>query len=255
MIAERAVSKSDTDDDLIARVQQDSLTLSHDSGDLCRLMRHSVRTLLDHSGAVVQFQSRRGPTRIISFDIEPRLVRALRLAAHGVAGGILISRLYVEGPVVVQADCLRTLPLGPRLRQLASGHLLLHAHADSEQASRSVFVFIGVRRGDPDRLDDVLRPITPFLHRALSVIYQVDTAPVPSLTRAEIEICRLLLEGASNKQIATALKKSDATVRNQLHATFAKLGVRTRAAAALKLRQLWAYPENRQRYFMEHLYY
>lgn len=225
------------DDDLIAGIQQDCLAISQDDMRLCRLMRHSVRRLLDHSAAVAQLQTNQ-VTLTIGFDIAPRLARALCFAAHAVDGGDLIPRAHDEGSVVVHVDRLCAVALGPCLRQLALGHLVLSGHADSEQASRSMFAFIGVRRGSTDWLKSVLQSITPALHRALVNAQKTRSAASPSLTPAEKAICRLLLAGAHNKEIAKALGKSDATVRNQLHTIFPKLGVTTRTAAASKLREM-----------------
>lgn len=249
----------DNDDDLIARVEQECLASCQDEVHFCRLMCHPVRKLLDHDRAIVQLQIHRAPIRIIALDMAPRLARALRIASHAVDGGALIRKTYEEGPIVIPADRLRTILLGPRLRQLASGHLVLSGHADLEQASCSVFAFIGVHRGDTERLKRVLKSITPSLHRAVFHAQQSWRSRLFSLTPAERAICRLLLEGAHNKEIARALGKSDATVRNQLHTLFAKLGVATRTAAAIKLRELppirFAVDACRRSTRIEHSYY
>jgi DNA-binding CsgD family transcriptional regulator len=248
----------DSDEDLVARIQQECCESPHDEADLCRLIRHPIRNLLDHSGAVVELQAEGAPKRIFGFDIAPRIVRALRLVAHTVNGRTLISKVHANGPFVIHADRLRAFPLGPRLRSLASGHLVLNGYADSEDESRSVFVFTGVRRGAPDRLECVLKGITPSLHRVFFTTYGAPNLAAPRLTHAEKQICRLLLDGASNKKIARALTKSEATVRNQLHGIFVKLHVGTRSAATVKLREMWPvtfYKRERESDFIEHLYY
>jgi DNA-binding CsgD family transcriptional regulator len=226
------------DDDLIARVEQECHANCQDEVYFCRLMRHPVRKLLDHDGAIAQMQIDQAPIRIIAVDMAPRLARALRIASHAVDGGALIRKACEEGPIVISADCLRTVPLGPRLRQLTSGRLVLSGHADRQQASCSVFAFTGVHREDTERLKRVLKSITPSLHRALFSAQQARKSSLLSLTPAERAICRLLMEGAHNKEIAKGLGKSEATVRNQLHALFLKLGVASRTAAAAKLRDL-----------------
>jgi DNA-binding CsgD family transcriptional regulator len=249
----------DDDDDLIARIREECLAMSQDEARFCRLMRHPVRKLLDYSGAVVQLQTHHAPTRIIGLDIAPRLVRALCIAAHAVNGGALISKACEEGPIVIPADCLRAVPLGPLLRQLASGHLVVSGHAESGAASCSAFAFIGVRRDDTDRLKRVLKSITPSLHRVLYSVQQTRRTASLSLTPAEKAICRLLLQGAHNKEIAKALGKSEATVRNQLHTLFPKLVVTTRIAAATKIRELpatiFATDAGRKAALIEHSYY
>src|SRR5262249_59005584 len=51
------------------------------------------------------------------------------------------------------------------------------------------------------------------------------------LTQRELEVLRLIAEGASNQQIATRLYISKATAVRHVANIFAKLGVRNRAAA------------------------
>ncbi|MBN6040215.1 response regulator transcription factor [Amycolatopsis sp. 195334CR] len=56
-------------------------------------------------------------------------------------------------------------------------------------------------------------------------------APVPELSPRETEICRLLADGLSNRQIAGKLFISEATVKTHLTHIYGKLGVDSRAAA------------------------
>jgi DNA-binding CsgD family transcriptional regulator len=195
---------------------------------------------------------------IIGFDVAPHVVRALQLATQSVKGGFLLSWVR-ENPFVIEADRLRAVGLGPHLRPLTSGHLVLHEHIDAELLSRAIFVFIGVGTGDPNRFKRVVKAIAPSLHRLIVNVHRASESLLPELTQAEREICRLLVEGASNKEIARALNKSEATVRNQLHAVFAKLAVRTRTAAAIKLRTLYptivAVDQQRKVTALEYLYY
>jgi DNA-binding CsgD family transcriptional regulator len=54
------------------------------------------------------------------------------------------------------------------------------------------------------------------------------------MTLREIDVLRILLAGATNKEIGRRLQISEATVENHLHRIYAKLGVRNRTEAALK---------------------
>ena len=72
------------------------------------------------------------------------------------------------------------------------------------------------------------------------VIYPGNTAPrssigisVEQLTEREREVLKLLSSGITNREIATALRLSEGTVRNHLSSIFAKLGVNDRTKAVL----------------------
>lgn len=55
-----------------------------------------------------------------------------------------------------------------------------------------------------------------------------------TLSPKELEVLRLLAAGFSNREIATAVFKSEGTVKNQVSAILSKLGVRDRTKAVLK---------------------
>ena len=65
----------------------------------------------------------------------------------------------------------------------------------------------------------------------------METAQAPKqsypneLTRREVEVLRLLVEGLSNEQIGERLFLSTNTVRSHLYSIYSKLGVPNRAAA------------------------
>jgi pimeloyl-ACP methyl ester carboxylesterase/DNA-binding CsgD family transcriptional regulator len=56
------------------------------------------------------------------------------------------------------------------------------------------------------------------------------------LTQREHEVLTLLARGLNNRAIASALGKSEKTVRNQVSSIFSKLGVRTRVEAIVRAR-------------------
>lgn len=58
-------------------------------------------------------------------------------------------------------------------------------------------------------------------------------AQLEPLSDKELQILQLMAAGYSNKEIATALHKSEGTVKNQCSAILAKLGVRDRTRAVL----------------------
>lgn len=81
--------------------------------------------------------------------------------------------------------------------------------------------------------------ITPFRFGGedLAVLsFPLDEVALPaSLTTAEREVARALLEGDSNAQIAKARGRSERTVANQVAALFRKIGVGSRAELLLAL--------------------
>lgn len=245
---------------LIDQIQQTCRASSLDKAALRWLIRSPLRTVLNYSGAVVQLQVDAMPTHVIGFDIAPRLIRALRVAAHLYERGSCLRQVHANRPFLFHVDALRALPLGPHLRPLAHGDLVVHGHADSDRVLRSVFAFVGIHAMNWEEFQRTLKIITPSLHHVFFAAYQTSYPGLPALTRAERDICRILMNGASNKQIANMLNKSAATVRNQLHVIFEKLGVSTRSAAVTMLREVQpALARNtasmRATSRVEHLYY
>jgi DNA-binding NarL/FixJ family response regulator len=57
------------------------------------------------------------------------------------------------------------------------------------------------------------------------------------LSDREVEIAFMLLDGFTNRQIASALKISDGTARNYISSIYLKLGVENRALAISKIRE------------------
>ena len=58
------------------------------------------------------------------------------------------------------------------------------------------------------------------------------------LSEKELEILRLMAAGCSNREIASAMFKSEGTVKNQVSNVLSKLGVRDRTRAVLKAIEL-----------------
>lgn len=89
--------------------------------------------------------------------------------------------------------------------------------------------FVERRRGGPDRRQGDRRKgerRTGDRRRQGEVVVR---EPPPSFTGREREIVDLLMEGKSNRQIATSLGIAEATVKKHLHHVYRKLGVRSRA--------------------------
>jgi len=56
--------------------------------------------------------------------------------------------------------------------------------------------------------------------------------PHPDLSSRELEVLRLIVEGMSNKEIASALSVTESTVKNHVNSILGKLNVRDRTQAA-----------------------
>ena len=63
-------------------------------------------------------------------------------------------------------------------------------------------------------------------------------APEARLTARQVEVVRLLVEGRTNKEMATALRLSGATIKAHLAAVFRALGVENRTQAAIVAERL-----------------
>lgn len=77
-------------------------------------------------------------------------------------------------------------------------------------------------------IDSLTRRTAPFA---------ASSAPEP-LSPREMEVLRLMAGGYSNKEISSALSKSEGTIKNQVSAILAKLGVRDRTRAVLRAIEL-----------------
>ncbi|HVT78754.1 MAG TPA: response regulator transcription factor [Acidimicrobiales bacterium] len=65
-----------------------------------------------------------------------------------------------------------------------------------------------------------------------------DPSPVDALSARELEVLRLVAQGKSNPEIGAALFVAPSTVKTHLDRVYAKLGVRDRAAAVARAKDL-----------------
>lgn len=86
--------------------------------------------------------------------------------------------------------------------------------------------------------DAVFHIIAPHLHALITRCCSGPDHSSTPFTAAEERVLNGLLACKRNKEIARALGKSEATVRNQLHVIFRKLGVTNRMAALASLERL-----------------
>ena len=127
-------------------------------------------------------------------------IRAVRQRSTAVP--IVVLTMY-EG----DQDIRRALEAG------ATTYLLKHSLSDD-----LVRVIRNVHAGE--------HPLPPDVQARLD-----DTAARPALSKREVEVMELVLDGSRNKEIADALSISQETVRVHLRTIFAKLDVHDRTAA------------------------
>jgi DNA-binding NarL/FixJ family response regulator len=130
------------------------------------------------------------------------------------------------------------------LRAGASGYLLKDIPA--QDLARAVqAVHKGIYQLDPavagklvSALGGSTSPIsagTPAKSPAQSV--RDAEIPPPELTAREIEVLRLIAQGATNREIATQLVISEGTVKNHISNMLSRLGLRDRTQAAIYARE------------------
>ena len=119
------------------------------------------------------------------------------------------------------------------LRAGALGYLLKDVSSD-----RLVEAVLSAARGE-----SVLQPSVAA--KVVARFAQLDDAPrsrpqplVVPLSERELDVLRLLADGRSNREIATALFLAEGTVKNHVTNVLAKLGARDRTQAALRARAL-----------------
>jgi DNA-binding NarL/FixJ family response regulator len=113
------------------------------------------------------------------------------------------------------------------LKAGAQGYLLKDVSLDS-----LIEAIISVHRGEtivqPAITDSLLKGL-----RTRQVTF--DSLPEPQqLTPKETEVLRFIAGGYSNKEISSALSKSEGTIKNHVSNVLSKLGVRDRTRAVLR---------------------
>ncbi len=102
-----------------------------------------------------------------------------------------------------------------------------------DDASRAGWTLV-TRADEADVIVRAARPrdtAQPLATRAAGAAWEADDMPHEALTPRELDVLRLLAEGAGNRAIGERLGISDHTVKFHLSAIFGKLDVNTRTAA------------------------
>ncbi len=199
-------------------------------------IRHVLRLLCESEGLEVVGEAANG-AEALDRVAEARPDVVLMDLHMPVLDGIAATRrLRVEQPGV-RVLALTTFDddedVFAALRAGALGYLLKDVSAD-----RLVEAVQAAARGE-----SVLQPSVAA--KVVARFAQLDDAPrsrpqplVVPLSDRELDVLRLLADGRSNREIATALFLAEGTVKNHVTNVLGKLGARDRTQAALRARAL-----------------
>ncbi|MEZ4565385.1 MAG: LuxR C-terminal-related transcriptional regulator, partial [Thermomicrobiales bacterium] len=131
----------------------------------------------------------------------------------------------------------RLMAMANRFEDLTGAPLTPHIHRDHARAERMLIDHLG-----PETFSDALEAargadLEAEVTAALALTRPFQHAPAPKssdagLTQRELEVLRVMAAGKSNQEIADTLFLSVGTVKVHVTRILAKLGVRSRAAAA-----------------------
>lgn len=209
-----------------------------------RLMREGLRIILEdvldievigeaENGLIaIQLAEERHPD-VILMDIRMPLLDGIaateRIRKQGAqAPRILLLTTFDTPELVVEGmragaagyllkDCTAE-ELSTAVRAVARGQVLL-------QASSAAQLLAGLHA----------QTLTTLPSKEMALSAEVEKL---GLTTRELEVVRLIAQGASNTEIAAQLFVSDATVKTHINHIFSKLGARDRAQVIVKARQL-----------------
>lgn len=199
------------------------------------LVRAGVRGLLELSDSVevvaegedgdqaVQLAQEHKPDVILMDMRMPRMNGAdatRALAAAGVETPVIILTTFDDHDQVLDG-----------IRAGARGYLLKDVSLESLIAAIQ-----SVARGETMIQPGITEALLSGLSRQ-NPKFESSVMPEP-LTQKEREVVRLMAGGYSNREIATALDKSEGTIKNHVSHVLSKLGVRDRTRAVLKAIEL-----------------
>ena len=188
-------------------------------------------------------------------ELRVHLVNVYRLVSQVEAGRVPSATLAAQGwTVVLVSDTGEVVSSNSTAVQLGEAvGLDLRAGA----TLRGTEVWKRFAAASPELAWSVRRPPTPALVTGPDVDLEMVLARTPvgphpiwlrqpspltaesarrlGLTGRQAEVALLLIDGATNRQIGSALSISPGTVRKHLEAVFATLGVKSRAAAVVAL--------------------
>jgi ATP/maltotriose-dependent transcriptional regulator MalT len=137
----------------------------------------------------------------------------------------------------VTPDDLRRVVKGAWARLLDTGCVAGHYQATASDRGRLDIAYCGLASVLPGLHLIAFAPAYRLAHE-LEALEEDDSCPDGTLTPRETEVLALAAEGLSGPELAAELVLSPTTVNTHFKNIYAKLGVRTRAAAVAKAMRL-----------------
>ena len=240
------------------------LNLIHACADGCEsaetfraLIRRYVTPLLPHRFSIAVLGSHSFGTlavrQMIGIDYPERYLVSIPRQLNIRDRPVVAKWLATRAPLVIDVERDRHWLSDLELHEIelfGLGRLAIHGQIDLSAQMASYFSFAGVDPALPEReLRHRLELIAPHIHAAFVDVPSVDakTRPTLGLTNIEQDLLVWLASGRSNADIAKVRDRSPATIRNQLHALYAKLDVSSRAEAVAIASRFLGWPERRGR--------
>jgi DNA-binding NarL/FixJ family response regulator len=202
-----------------------------------RLMREGLRTLLElEPDMEIAGEAEDGLEALELYaSLQPQVVLMdIRMPKlDGVEATRRLLQRWPEARVMILTTFDDDALVFEGLRAGALGYLLKDV-SGAELADAIRKVAEGGALIEPSIARKVLAEFSRLAEPARSPAEQL---PEP-LSERELEVLRLLAQGASNKQIASQLYLAEGTVKNYISSIFDKLGVEDRTQAALRAREL-----------------
>jgi DNA-binding CsgD family transcriptional regulator len=180
---------------------------------------------------------------LVGVDYPIGHIAAIRNRVGAIDTPILRRWLTVREPLIFESD--RPWPDIPEkwlnsFRHYDLRNIVVHAVADAERCVGTYHSFYRIPGTPGMRHIEVLRRLTPLLHRVVcTVIENLDakslnvetrfTASLAALTEREREVLHWLMLGKTNGEIARLAAISENTVKHHLTHSFGKLHVENRA--------------------------
>jgi DNA-binding NarL/FixJ family response regulator len=202
-----------------------------------RLMRQGLRTLLElEPDMQVAAEAEDGLAALEQYALQQPDVVLMDIRMPNLDGVEATRRLlgrWPGGRVIILTTFDDDQNVFEGLRAGALGYLLKDV-SGSELAEAIRTVAGGGALIEPSVARKVLAEFTRLTPSGTA---QVERLPEP-LSERELDVLRLLAQGASNRQIAAQLFLAEGTVKNYISSIFDKLGVDDRTQAALRAREL-----------------